>query len=522
MKKNVEATITAITLLVGLAIPASSVAQEQQKHSPHYRVIDTGSFGGPNSHINDGEHLLNNSGMFTGYADTSDTDPYAPDECWDGDCLVAHTFRWSDGKLTELGVVGGGPNSESNWLSENGLIAGDSQNGLLDPLVDFWQIRGVLWRGNETIEVGTLDGGYNSLARGVNTDGVVVGLSTTLVPDPNAMVMFFGLPYAFQTRAFRWKDGVLQDLGTLGGPDAIAMGVNERGQIFGNSYTSTDPSPVCGNLNPDISFDSLTTGAFLWQNGKITNLGSFGGTCTNATAINNRGQVVGFSFLAGDTVLHPFSWERGKLVDLGTLGGSQAMALHVNDAGDIVGWSLATNESIMHATLWSRGQITDLGAFEPDQCSFPLGINSKKQVVGFVSLNCDFSDHSSLRAFLWEPGQPIVDLNTLISPTLGIQLLNAAAINDRGEMASVAFFPDGSHRPVLLIPCNAKEGNGGDCQDPASLSAFSTPNFSSQNSISRTQRDSSLTQAHVGLRRNGPVPATLRPLLGRRYHTSSE
>ncbi|PYV61048.1 MAG: hypothetical protein DMG97_44420, partial [Acidobacteria bacterium] len=133
------------------------------------------------------------------------------------------------------------------------------------------------------------------VARGVNSNGVVVGLSTTLVSDSNAMIMSFGLPYAFQTRAFRWKNGYIRDLGTLGGPDAMVLGVNESGQIFGNSYTNFDSSPVCGV--PDFGFDALMTGAFLWQNGKMTNLGSFGGTCTNAIALNNRGQVVGYSFL---------------------------------------------------------------------------------------------------------------------------------------------------------------------------------------------------------------------------------
>jgi hypothetical protein len=83
--------------------------------------------------------------MFTGFADTPQPDPYAPDGCWDGDGLVAHVSLWKNGELSDLGVLDAGPNSESNWLSENGLIAGDSQNGLLDPLVGAWQIRGVLW-----------------------------------------------------------------------------------------------------------------------------------------------------------------------------------------------------------------------------------------------------------------------------------------------------------------------------------------------------------------------------------------
>lgn len=46
----------------------------------------------------------------------------------------------------------------------------------------------------------------------------------------------------------------------------------------------------------------------------------------------------------------------------------------------------------------------------------------------------------------------MVDLNTVISPSLGIQLRNAVTISDRGEMAAVAFFP------VLLIPCDENDG----------------------------------------------------------------
>jgi len=262
MNRNLGTEITRMSLLAILAVPLLMTIPEAWgqltgKHHVHYKVIDTGSFGGPNSHMNAGAHILNNNGMFTGYADTTEPDPYAPDECWDGDCLVAHTFRWSHGELTELGVVDAGPNSESNWLSENGMIAGDSQNGLLDPLVGFWQIRGVLWRGSETIEVGTLDGGYNSLARGVNSNGEVVGLSTTLVPDSNAMIMSFGLPYAFQTRAFRWKGGQIQDLGTLGGPDAMALGVNESGQSSEIPTPALIPAPCVEIPTLDLTHSRL-------------------------------------------------------------------------------------------------------------------------------------------------------------------------------------------------------------------------------------------------------------------------
>src|SRR5215468_10497530 len=387
--------LTGITLCAALAIPAQLVAQEQtglqhsQTHHTHYNVIDPGAFGGPTSHQSLGAHILNNNGMFTGYGDTPQPDPYAPDGCWDGDCLVAHVSLWKNGELIDLGVLDAGPNSESNWLSENGMIAGDSQNGLLDPLTGGWQIRGVLWRDGQIVDMGALGGGYNSLARGVNDNGQVAGLSATSVPDSNAMIMSFGLPYPFQTRAFLWKDGLMQDLGTLGGPDAMALGINERGQIFGNSYTNDDPSPACSSF---LGFDALTTGAFVWDNGAMVNLGSLGGTCTNASAMNNAGQVVGYSFLPGDQVLHPFSWKQGKLVDLGTVGGSSGAALALNDGGDIVGAQfLPENDAISHAILWSRGKITDLGALESGQCSFPSAINSRQQVVG-VSADCTFDD----------------------------------------------------------------------------------------------------------------------------------
>lgn len=469
--KRILAQIGSLLLVGSCSLPSQLSGQvggetAHLNHQTRYKVVDTGSFGGPNSHMSLGTQILNNHGMFTGFADTNIQDPYAPDGCWDGDCLVAHTFRWNDGKLIDLGAVDAGPNSESNWISESGQIAGDSQNGLLDPFGG-WEIHGVVWKQGHIFDVGTLRGGYDSLARAVNNTGVVVGLSTTLVPDQHSMIMGFGLPFAFQTRAYRWNDGVLHDLGTLGGPDAMALGINEAGQIVGNSYIDFEASPGCG---------TLTTGAFLWEKGEMRNLGSLGGTCTQVplttTPINNRGQVVGYSFLPGDEVFHPFLWEHNNLVDLGTQGGNFGYAVTLNQLGDVVGWQTRPgDDNIIHATIWSSGKITDLGALGPGQCSTPFGVNQRKQVVG-LSGDCDFND-PSLRAFIWEPGGPMVDLNTLIAPSLGLQLRNVAAINERGEMAVVAFFPNGDHRPVLLIPCTDLDRENEQCKDTSSSGAAS-------------------------------------------------
>ena len=79
----------------------------------------------------------------------------------------------------------------------------------------------------------------------------------------------------------------------------------------------------------------------------------------------------------------------------------------------------------------------------------------------------------------------MIDLNTLISPNLGIQLRNVATINDRGEMAAVAFFPDGSHRPVLLIPCGDQAEESEDCRDAVSLGITPSLQGTSTKALSR-------------------------------------
>ena len=212
-------------------------------------------------------------------------------------------------------------------------------------------------------------------------------------------------------------------------------------------------------------FTALTTRSFLWERERMFNLGSLGGTCMGASAVNNRGEVVGYSFLEGDAVFHPFLWERGKLRDLGTQGDFGA-ALTLNELGDAVGWeTLPGNDGVVHATLWSRSRIEDLGALGPDECSLAWGINSREQIVGTSSASCNFTDRPSLRAFLWEPGQGMQDLNTLIPAKLGLRLRNVADINDRGEMAAFATRPNGDLRTVLLIPCDQAGGNDEDCED---------------------------------------------------------
>jgi len=57
----------------------------------------------------------------------------------------------------------------------------------------------------------------------------------------------------------------------------------------------------------------------------FTDLGTLGGTYSEAVGINNKGWIAGSSTTTGDQVIHAALWQNGKLTDLGTLGGPNSV-----------------------------------------------------------------------------------------------------------------------------------------------------------------------------------------------------
>lgn len=308
-------------LIAGLAVttlasPIRSLAQEVKKEPHHYRLIDLGTFGGPESSFKVSPQsptfarVLNNQGAVAGNADTSMPDPFL-NFCF-GDCFVSHAFEWENGVKTDLRALHGGASSASNWISANGLIAGLSENGKTDPLFfGFPELRAVLWHNGTITDLGTLpEGGFESGANAVNSRGQVVGFAMNTIPDSSSMQGPGFFPT--QTRAFLWQNGAMQDLGTLGtGTDAQALFINEKGQVAGWSYINSTPNPACFS-------GFLATGSFIWdkENG-LRDLGSLGGACTLVADLNEQGQIAGVSNLAGDQFGHAFLWNKGSIQDLG-------------------------------------------------------------------------------------------------------------------------------------------------------------------------------------------------------------
>jgi probable HAF family extracellular repeat protein len=403
-----------------------------------YRLIDLGTLGGPNSAETQEFPYINNTGMVAGFADTATPNPGSPEG------FVFHAFRWRGGPLTDLGTLPGGVNSFAIWSNNAGTVAGLSENGRIDPLLGIPEGRGVLWKkSGQVVNLGTF-GGHESLAGYINDRGQVVGVAANRKRDPFSL---FG--WGTQTRAFLWQNGVMRDLGTLGGPDANAVVVNNHGQVAGASYTNSAPNAVTGvpTLDP-----------FLWTHGTMADLGTLGGTYGLAAAINNRGQVAGQSNLAGDQTAHPFLWDRGKLKDLGTLGGTFGTATWMNNAGEIVGGATTKADKAFHAFFWRAGTMADLGTVNGDTCSVAHFMNSRGQVVG-TSGDCEgqFEKHG----FISERGGRMIDLNRFVPKGSRLTVTDGETINDRGEIAASGMLPNGDFHAVVLIPCYGGQG----CQD---------------------------------------------------------
>jgi len=457
--KCITAVATALCTL--LAIPVQLAAQDNQDHHHmhhHYQLIGLGTFGGPGNvvAIEPFQNVINSNGTVVGGADTSipAPEPGCYNPIGNPDCFISHAFVWRGSNLKDLGTLPGGNYSFAMAINERGRIAGVSENDQIDPFTGNPEFHAVLWQSESILDLGTL-GGVSSFAATLNNRGQVTGVALNDVPDPYSLLGLGSGTTMTQTHGFLWQHGEMHDLGTLGGPDSWAVFVNDRGQVAGMSYTSYDVDPITGT--PPV-------GVFVWENGKMKDLGNLGGDngllpwYDIVNAFNNHGQVAGGMMVAGNQTEDAFLWNGEKLVDLGTLGGTGYFARGINDAGDVIGLATLPGDQTNHGFLWRNGAMTDLGTLGGDPCSDALSINSKGQVVGASQSDAGGCKRWTT-AFLWENGGPIVDLNALTLPGSRVYLNAGFWSNDRGEIV-VAGNPPGCDNgdicglTYVLIPCD--------------------------------------------------------------------
>jgi probable HAF family extracellular repeat protein len=178
----------------------------------------------------------------------------------------------------------------------------------------------------------------------------------------------------------------------------------------------------------------------------MRDLGTLGGTQGATNWLNDRGQVVGQSNLAGDQTHHPFLWDGNRLQDLGTLGGDNGNANWVNDKGDVVGSADLPAGQAHDGFLWTNGRMRDLPPAGGSPCSNAFAINNPGVAVG----NTTDCQGNAIAAIVWQHGSA-TDLNTLIAPT-STRLTDAEYINDQGEIVGHGVLTNGDTRVFLLIP----------------------------------------------------------------------
>jgi probable HAF family extracellular repeat protein len=295
-----------------------------------------------------------------------------------------------------LGTLGG-PASAAVGINDAGQVVGNITDVAGAPLSPFFYSNGVM------TAIPNSFGGSFSVAQGMNNLGQVTGTAT----------------FAGDTiqHAFVWSAGSVVDLGTLQGPNAtfsysVGYALNDFGIVVGESKNE----------------------AFIYQDGRMT--GFSRRAARSAHSINDVGQIVGM--LESNRA---FLFDQKTMKDLGTLDGGQnstSGATAINESGQVVGYSVTSDGGTTHAFLYENGVMRDLGTLRGGY-SVALGINNLGAVVG----------ESDGTAFLYQNGQ-MIDLNSL-NPGPVI-LRNAVDINENGQIAGTGFFFDVGNRAFILSP----------------------------------------------------------------------
>jgi probable HAF family extracellular repeat protein len=339
-------------------------------------------------------------------------------------------------RVTDLGAEGKDNLGCAMSLNHQGwteIMAGNVEAGQVD------SIFGKLLNGRALIDVdgfkfdlGTL-GGQNSWMNWgeINDFGQIVGYSETAALDPNGEDIC-GFGTHLTCRPFLWQFFHMSALPTLGGNNGQASAINNRGQVVGFAENGTvDSSCPAGTTNNQIQLPVL------WENGKVQTLPTGSDPDGVALWINNQGQAVGYTGTCGGTTIHAVSWANGTLSPLPDLG-TGALAYGNNNRGQIVGTIGSADNTTQYGALWQNDVLTNLGTLPGDAAAIATGINSKGQVVGSTwDSNFNWS-----HGFIWQDGV-MTDLNTLFPASSNLFATMANKINERGQISGMAIVLSG-------------------------------------------------------------------------------
>jgi probable HAF family extracellular repeat protein len=222
-------------------------------------------------------------------------------------------------------------------------------------------------------------------------------------------------PEGSGTHGFLWSGGKVTDLGVLEQGEreyGRATAVNDRGEVAGFSVFRGDP-------------EQSSQHAFRWQHGVLTDIDPTSYD-SMAVAIDNHGRIAGTRYTADGA--HVFRWQAGIMTDLGT-----GYAWDMNDRGQVVGQNRIGGTG---AAMWYQGRVYELGAPAGLDDWRPIAVNDRGWIVGNGGVLTD-------RAYLLRSGI-FLDLGTL-----GGISASAVDVNDRGEVLGISETATGAVHPFL-------------------------------------------------------------------------
>jgi probable HAF family extracellular repeat protein len=301
----------------------------------HGLPFDLGTLGGPSSAVL--WPVKNDRGLIAGVSQTANRDPLG-ETGWSCNAFLPASpntcvgFVWQDGRMSPLPTLGGN-NGFATGANDRGQVVGWAETTLHDPTCaapQVLQFRAVVYgpRPGQIAPLPAFRGDPDAAATAINDQGQIVGVSGICGNSVGALSA---------KHAVLWQNGTVTDLGNLGGAGwNTPMAINEAGQIVGFADLPGDDNAQ----NPNFQ-------AFLWTPERgMQNLQTLpGDALSEGLGINSQGVVVGESIAAGFASTRAFLWQNGRMTDLNTLipAGSNLYLIDandINDGGEIAGQAI--------------------------------------------------------------------------------------------------------------------------------------------------------------------------------------